>query len=50
MLFCADLGSTGSPAVCQAFQPPMRARALTQSACLSSCATRALVASCGQAQ
>jgi hypothetical protein len=42
--------STGRPASCQAFQPPMRARALVQPACLSSCATRALVASCGQAQ
>ena len=47
---CSILDSTGNPAACQASQPPIRARALGQPACLSSCATRALVASCGQAQ
>lgn len=43
-------GSTGSPAACQAVQPPASARALGQPACRSSRATRALVASLGQAQ
>ena len=47
---CCIFGSIGNPAACQASHPPIRARALGQPACLSSCATRALVASCGQAQ
>lgn len=44
------IGSTGSPASCHAAQPPVRARAFFHPACLSSCATRALVASFSQAQ
>jgi hypothetical protein len=44
------LGSVGSPALIHAFQPPTRARALCHPARLNSCATRALVASFGQAQ
>jgi hypothetical protein len=47
---CSIFDAIGNPAACQASQPPIRARALVQPACLSSCATRALVASCGQAQ
>ena len=46
----ADLGSTGRFEFCHASQPPTSARAFDQPACLSSCATRALVASFGQAQ
>ena len=46
----AALGSTGSPAFFHAAQPPARARAFSHPACRSSCATRALVASFGQAQ
>jgi Fe-S-cluster-containing dehydrogenase component len=46
----SGFGSTGNPSACHACQPPMSARALGQPACLSSCATRALVASWGQAQ
>ena len=44
------LGSTGRPVSCQTTQPPVRARAFFHPACLSSCATRALVASFVQAQ
>src|SRR6185503_13770534 len=46
----AAFGSTGKFASCQASHPPIRARALDHPACRSSCATRALVASFGQAQ
>ena len=46
----ADRGSTGRFEFCHASQPPTSARAFDQPACLSSCATRALVASFGQAQ
>lgn len=42
--------STGSPVSRHAVQPPVRARAFFHPACLSSCATRALVASFVQAQ
>jgi hypothetical protein len=44
------LASTGNPASCQAAHPPVSARAFFHPACLSSCATRALVASFVQAQ
>jgi PIN domain len=44
------LASTGNPASCQAVHPPVSARAFFHPACLSSCATRALVASFVQAQ
>ncbi len=42
--------STGKPAACQASQPPTSARALLHPAFCNSRATRALVASSGQAQ
>ncbi len=45
-----DFGSTGKLAACQASQPPVSALAFDQPALRSSCATRALVASFGQAQ
>jgi hypothetical protein len=44
------LASTGRPSSRHAVQPPVRARAFFHPACLSSCATRALVASFVQAQ
>src|SRR5262249_23645700 len=43
-------GTCGNPAAIQAFQPPRSARALLHPPRLNSCATRALVASFGQAQ
>jgi hypothetical protein len=45
-----SLDVTGRPASCHAAQPPVRARAFFHPACLSSCATRALVASLSQVQ
>lgn len=44
------IGSIGNFDSCHPSQPPMSARALVHPACRSSCATRALVASFGQAQ
>jgi hypothetical protein len=46
----SGFGSTGKPAACQASQPPISARALVHPAFFNSRATRALVASSGQAQ
>jgi hypothetical protein len=46
----SGFSSMGIAAACHAFHPPMSARARFQPARLSSRATRALVASSGQAQ
>lgn len=46
----ASFSSTGHPASCHAAHPPTSARAFVHPACLSSRATRALVASFTQAQ